>query len=170
MTGDVPQIFTSTYAANTVPMGSLSAGMGVASSNQLARHLYSGSHQWHGSEYEKDDDPFRRIKFLQQQQIAIQTNKEKDTMARKLRIVQVFIADTDENIPLEKAILFKGEQKLTDSTDQELFFEIDIKTILDDFNKFRVTVINKKVKERTEYLEPVKIRDLKMTVVNIAEF
>lgn len=167
MTRDVPQILTSTYAANTVPMGSFGAGTGIATSNQLVPPIYSRA-QWEGDAIE--NDPFRRIKFLQQQQIVAQTNKEKDTMARKLRIVQVFIADTDENIPLDRAILFKGDQKLTDSTDQELFFEIDIKTILDTFNKFRVTVLNKKVKERTEYLEPVKIRDLKMTVVNIAEF
>lgn len=89
-------------------------------------------------------------------------------MAR--RIVQVFIADTDENVPLEKSVIYTGEQKLTDATDQELFFEIDIKGILDRHNTYRKTLVNKKVKERTENLEPVKIRELKMVVVTIAEF
>lgn len=86
------------------------------------------------------------------------------------RLVQVFIADPDENVPLDRALLYSGSQKFTDATDQELFFEIDIKSILDNYNDERVKLVNKKVKERTEYLEPVKIRDLKMTVVNIATF
>jgi|GEM_PF-2623089 hypothetical protein len=86
------------------------------------------------------------------------------------RIVQVYIADTDENVPLENSLLYKGEPKLTDATDQELFFEIDIKGILDSHNEKRKTFINKKVKDRTEYLEPARVRDLKMVVVNIAQF
>jgi hypothetical protein len=86
------------------------------------------------------------------------------------RLVQVFIADPDDNVPLDRALLYSGSQKFTDATDQELFFEIDIKTILDAYNAERVKLVNKKVKERTEMLEPVKIRDLRMTVVNIATF
>lgn len=86
------------------------------------------------------------------------------------RLVQVFIADPDENIPLEKSLLYSGEQKLTDLNDQELFFEIEIKTIMEKHNAERVKCVNKKVKERTEYLEPVKVRDLKMVVVSIATF
>lgn len=94
--------------------------------------------------------------------------RKEERMTR--RLVQVFIADPDENVPLDKSLLYSGEQKLTDATDQELFFEIDIKSILTTYNTLRVTFINKKVKERTEYLEPVKIRDLKMVVVNVASF
>lgn len=86
------------------------------------------------------------------------------------RIVQVFIADTDENVPLDKSVLYTGTQKLTDATDQELFFEVPIKEILDKHNAYRATLVNKKVKERTEYLEPVRIRDLKMVVVEVAKF
>jgi hypothetical protein len=86
------------------------------------------------------------------------------------RLVQVFIADSNENVPLEQSLLYSGEQKLTDATDQELFFEIDIKGILEKHNEKRVKIVDKKVKERTEYLEPAKIRDLKMVVVNVASF
>lgn len=97
-----------------------------------------------------------------------QKAKDNDTMSR--RIVQVFIADTDENVPLNKSVIYTGEQKLTDLTDQELFFEIEIKKLLDAHNAYRTTLINKKVKERSENLEPIKIRDLKMVVTTIAEF
>lgn len=96
--------------------------------------------------------------------------KEKPMTATPRRLVQVFIADPDENIPLEKSLLYSGKQKLTDATDQELFFEIDMKAILDIHNEARTQIVNKKVKERTEYLEPVKIRELKMVVVNVATF
>ena len=81
------------------------------------------------------------------------------------RLVQVFIADTNENVPLADTLLYKGEQKLTDLTDQELFFELDIRTLLAEHNAKRTKLINKSVKDRTEYLEPARIRDLKMTVV-----
>lgn len=86
------------------------------------------------------------------------------------RLVQVFIADPDEQVPLEDAVLYSGEQKLTDLTDQELFFEIDIKGVLASHNDKRVKIINKKVKERTEFLDPIKVRDLKMVVVDVASF
>jgi hypothetical protein len=46
------------------------------------------------------------------------------------RVVQVFIADPNENISLDDCLLFKGIEKVTDATDQELFFELDIKTLL----------------------------------------
>lgn len=99
----------------------------------------------------------------------VQLQQENKHMATR-RLVQVFIADPDENVPLEQSMLYQGEQKLTDATDQELFFEIDIKTAIDKHNLERIKIINKKVKERTEYLEPAKIRDLKMVVVTVANF
>ena len=86
------------------------------------------------------------------------------------RLVQVFIVDPDDNVSVDQAMLYKGQKQFTDLTDQELFFEIDIKNILNQHNEKRVKLINKKVKERTEHLEPAKIRDLKMVVVTIAQF
>lgn len=86
------------------------------------------------------------------------------------RLVQVFIADPNDNIPLEQCLLYKGEQKLTDLTDQELFFEVDIKSILAAHNEKRVNMIDKKIKERTEHLEPARVRDLKMVVATLATF
>ena len=86
------------------------------------------------------------------------------------RLIQVFIADPDENVPLDQCLLYTGEQKLTDLTDQELFFEVDVKSILDAHNQKRIALVNKAVKERTEHLEPARVRDLKMTVVTIAQF
>ncbi len=89
------------------------------------------------------------------------------------RITRVYLADTDENIPLDHSLLFSSEEKLTDLNDQELFFEMPIQTLLKNHNDYRVTVVDKKATQKIGkevFLEPVKIRDLKMTVVTIAAF
>ena len=86
------------------------------------------------------------------------------------RLVQVFIVDPDPNMPLDTCLLYRGELKLTDLTDQELFFELDIKSMLDQHNARRTQVRNKAVKEREEKLEPARIRDLRMQIVLAAQF
>jgi hypothetical protein len=86
------------------------------------------------------------------------------------RFVRVIIVDPNENLSLEDRLVYKGEEKFTDLNDQELFFELEIKTLLSAHNEKRVKTVDKSVKERTEHLEPAKIRDLKMVVVNIATF
>ena len=89
------------------------------------------------------------------------------------RIVQVFIADTTEDIPLENGLLHQGEPKFTDLTDEELFFEIGMKELLDAHNEIREKTLDKKATKksgRDVYLEPARIRDLKMVVVDIAVF
>ena len=97
------------------------------------------------------------------------TTKE-EAMAVQRRLVQVIIIDPDENVPIEQCLLHRGESQLTDLTDQELYFEINVKQLLDAHNEKRVKLVNKKVKERVENLEPAKIRDLRMVVVVIASF
>ena len=86
------------------------------------------------------------------------------------RLVQVFIVDPDPKMPLEDCLLYRGEMKLTDLTDQELFFELDMKSMLDQHNERRTKVRNKSVKEREEKLEPARIRDLRMQIVLVAQF
>jgi hypothetical protein len=107
--------------------------------------------------------------ILMQQQQAVQPQEQK--MAA--RIVKVFIADPNENIPLEKRVLYSGDEKLTDLTDQELFFEVPIADLLGKHNDYRKTVVDKKQAEkfgRDIFLEPARIRDLKMVVVAVAQF
>lgn len=90
-----------------------------------------------------------------------------------MRIVKVFIVDPNENLPLESRILHRGEEKLTDLTDQELFFEINIQPLLAKHNEGRVTTLDKKASTamgKPVHLEAVRIRDLKMNVVEVAKF
>lgn len=89
------------------------------------------------------------------------------------RLVQVFIADTNENIPLEKCLLYSGTLKLTDLNDTELFFEIPINDLLKTHNEQRAKWLDKDASRKAGkdiFLEPVKIRELQMRVVNVAQF
>lgn len=143
--GDVPQITTSAYTTTSTPISSFISDSLSHTSSLYVQQAQNVAH------------------------IPTFTAKKMEKPVTR-RIVQVFIADTDENVPLDKSVLYTGTQKLTDATDQELFFEVPIKEILDKHNAYRATLVNKKVKERTEYLEPVRIRDLKMVVVEVAKF
>lgn len=107
-----------------------------------------------------------------QQQYAGKQSKEvmKDSA---LRIVRVIIADPDSNLPLENRVLHDSKEITTDLDDRELFFEINIKEKLDAHNAVRAKTIDKEAtKEKTKdvFLEPLRIRDLKMTVVTVAQF
>ncbi len=99
--------------------------------------------------------------------------KEIDMAAASARIVKVFIADPNENLPLEKRVIFSGPEKLTDLTDQELFYEVSIGDLLIAHNEVRKATVDKSQAEkfgRDIHLEPARIRDLKMVVVTIAQF
>jgi hypothetical protein len=89
------------------------------------------------------------------------------------RIVKVYIADSNDNLPLDKRVIYSGDEKLTDLTDQELYFEVPIAELLAKHNEVRAKTVDKKQSEkfgRDIYLEPARIRDLKMVVVNVATF
>jgi len=94
---------------------------------------------------------------------------EDDDMSGK-RLVRVFVVDPDDRIDIEQSLLYDSKEILTDQDDQELFFEIEIKELITKHNEYRATVIDKDVKDRTEHLEPVRIRELKMMVVTLADF
>ncbi len=101
--------------------------------------------------------------------------KEETIMAAKStrRVVRVYILDPDERVPLDQALLHKGDEELTEMEDSELFYQIEIKKLLDTHNEKRKKIIDKKASERAGkdiYLDPVRIRDLVMTVVDVARF
>lgn len=91
----------------------------------------------------------------------------------KGRIVKVLIVDPDKNVPLKDSFLHKGEDELTDLNDQELFFELDIKSLLTKHNEKRSQMLDKSATEKLGKdvkLEPARVRDLRMIVVTVAEF
>lgn len=89
------------------------------------------------------------------------------------RLVRVFILDNHPDVPLPRSFLHKGDELLTELTDQELFFELPIKTLLNSHNEKRATLKDKKLSEKSGkdiMLEPIRIKDLKMIVLEIAKF
>jgi hypothetical protein len=160
---DMPTIGSSTYASSVHNLAAVGAVGGNAALNFRNQALPSGFQQ------QKDlDDDKKLDQIIKNAQNRLKQQEVVSMTAR--RLVKVIIADPNENVPLADCVLYSGEEKMTDATDQELFFEIDIKNIIDTYNVKRIKLIDKKVKERTEYLEPAKVRDLKMVVVNIAQF
>ena len=169
--GDVPDISASAYTNTTYGLGNFAAqGAQQAGFAGLGAGLGGVAGWAEGGAVTSDIGQIlpRRHQHRTPQQILTQEPEIMANTAR--RLVQVFIADPNENVPLEQSLLYRGAQKLTDATDQELYFEIDIKDILAKHNEARVKVVDKKVKERTEYLEPARVRDLKMVVTTIATF
>jgi len=89
------------------------------------------------------------------------------------RLVRVFLVDPNENVPVLESVLYQSPEKLTDLTDQELYFEMPVQQLLNEFNIRRVTFLDKKAsatRGKDVFLEPARIRDLQMTVLNIASF
>jgi hypothetical protein len=70
-------------------------------------------------------------------------------------------------------VLHNGDEQLTDLNDQELFFELPIKELLETHNAHRVTTLNKTATAKAGkdvFLEPIRVRDLRMNVTVIASF
>lgn len=167
MIGDIPRITDASHAHTTYSM----ADMGTAMRNTVSTGGAAGGIG--GNDFRLFvGQPSSLHDIIDKHFPAPDHKQEKAAMAAAptRRLVQVFIADPDENVSLEKSLLYTGPQKLTDATDQELFFEIDIKSIMEKHNAVRLQLVNKKVKERVEYLEPARVRDLRMVVVNVASF
>ena len=162
---DIPSITPYTYSTTAYGVGSQGGHDFVSLNNHQMPNWVGNPKNDNYVGNPKND----WIDSLQAKLANSQQEQEMNKMSNR-RLVKVIIVDPNENIPLNDCILYSGEEKLTDATDQELFFEIDIKRLLDEHNAKRIKFINKKVKERSEYLEPAKIRDLKMVVVGIASF
>jgi hypothetical protein len=164
--GDIPHIASSNYTNTAYALNA--GGLGyVDNSSTTAGQWLSvpvGTSAW--------TDDSQEIKRYVAAQTSIQAKPVVADMADKTtsRFVRVIIVDPNENLSLEDRLVYKGEEKFTDLNDQELFFELEIKAMLAAHNEKRVKTVNKTVKERTEYLDAAKIRDLRMVVVNIATF
>ena len=165
--GDIPHIASSNYTNTAYALSSNGLGWVDNSSASAGQwlHVPSGTSAWPPSGAQE-------LKRYVAAQTSIQAKPVVADMADKTisRFVRVIIVDPNENLSLEDRLVYKGEEKFTDLNDQELFFELEIKAMLAAHNEKRVKTVNKTVKERTEYLDAAKIRDLRMVVVNIATF
>lgn len=176
---DLPQMSSANYTSNTRDAYTVMAEA-AASANLRPQALQSVLR----------DAPISRVMLMQTVRDPVFTSGQWDAATAKAifdnpefaeeedspmakaarRLVKVIIVDPNENVPLDSCVLYSGPEKMTDLDDNELFFDLDVKALLDTHNAKRVTLPNKAIKERVELLEPARIRDLKMSVVTIASF
>lgn len=157
MSGDMPDMRAYNYSAKPLSWGGNQEIKTVAIDDAVRR---------------LQQDFYTNTVASNQLQIPNAIPKEKPLPSAK-RLVEVYIVDPDENVPVEKSVLHESKRLLTDLTDQELFFEINVKQLLDTHNEMRQSTQDKQAsidKGTAVFLEPVKIRDLKMLVVTIASF
>lgn len=171
---ETPHISSTSYAA------SVPAAYHVGSEGGLVSTITSNANSWNDEVVRGIIDPdWRRVGLPhnivrpQQQHDPLQQEKQPVAQATpKLRIVRVFIADTNENLPVDKRLIYAGKEQTTDLTDQELFFEVPIQELLKTHNALRAQTKDKTLstKDNVTMLEPVRIRDLQMVVLGIAQF
>jgi hypothetical protein len=158
MNAETPQITNSCYGSTTHLLGTAGDVLENATNQFIPGSAGAGDFIYQLHQFQPQ--PLER-------KVEIMTDKT------TRRIVQVFIADPNENVPLEKSVLYTGEPKLTDLIDTELFFEVPIQDLLKKHNEVRKTVVDKEASKRAGkdiLLDPVKIRDLRMVVVTVAQF
>ncbi len=165
MSTEMPTITASTYTTTTnAPVAA--NGLAIGNAVYFGGQPEGLDKRWVKPFEATQQDIERRLMKMAE----IQPQKEQQMATR---IVKVFIVDPDTNVPLEKRVLHKSEEFITESTDQELFFEIDIKTIMTQHNDYRKTVVNKAASERLGkevFLEPTRVGSLRMSVVQVAGF
>lgn len=163
---EMPSFLSTSYAnahAMVAPMG----GAGFADWQKV----------WREPPQKKADDEAQR-RVLTQLMAATATPatapqpqpKEMIVVSDKRRLVRVLVVDPHEDVPVESGLLYDSKEVFTDKTDQELYFDVPVAQLLKEHNEKRTKVVNKSVKDRTEYLEPARIRDLKMLVIALATF
>lgn len=169
---ELPNISACTYSSAPLSIGSI---------NQLTDAAGSGF-VWPTNDFDvrRAEEQAKNKEFARQLDALAKVRVEKPTPIMKgniampnLRIVRVFIVDRDDKLPLESRVLYSGEEKLTDLTDQELFFEVNINEALKAHNELRSKTLNKAATEKLGkdvMLEPIRIRDLSMCVVTVASF
>jgi len=164
MNREMPTINDSAHSHNVYNAADIA---GVALQQGLQQEAIRRFNQWETTLATKAPEKMMGVQFAP----AKEPQQGATAMANPpRRLVQVFIADTHESVPLADCLLYSGPPRLTDLTDQELFFDVDIRAILEAHNAKRVKLIDKSVKDRTEHLEPARVRDLRMTVTTIASF
>ena len=167
---ETPQVINACYASNTY------AGDLVRLSKTVPDHFQEKGRakaavKRHDIEY--DIEAALRKLHVGGGEVPVEAQKKIKGDEDMKRVVKVYVADPHKDVPLKDSLLYSGEEKMTDLTDQELFYEINIKEILDKHNEARVKMLDKDASKKAGkdiFLEPAKIRELVMTVVDVAVF
>lgn len=173
MNQELPTINQFSNVSNTYALGDFGAGLTTSGAFGVGHISYS-------PDFENRRKQVEDYKYLdavlakrkEPESILTQAFKEAIKNVAKARVIQVFIADNDCNIEVAKRLLYKGEQLFTDLSDQDLFYDIEIKALITKHNEYRATVLNESKSTATEkvFLKPIKVSELSMVVAVLAEF
>lgn len=174
MSNEMPAISATSYSSSTVDTASFFTGANLNAPSAPLQGSITSNSILSRTEARRIQSPFEKtlVEVYDQSPTTAHITFPEKIMST-IRIVKVFIADPNENLPLDKRLMYSGSEQLTDLTDQELFFEVPIAELLKAHNTMRLTTVDKKQTEkfgRDVFLEPVRIRDLKMVVVAVAAF
>lgn len=158
---NLPNFTASSYTTSNIPAGSALWSSDGAVERRLAQEAFK--------QYANINSASA---FMQQpKEISVSTPVQ---IKSKLRVVRVFLVDTDERVPVDKRILHRSDEMTTDATDQELYFDIPVTELLKKHNAVRATVEwEEKTSEGTRTrtgLKEARIRDLTMSVTTVAQF
>ena len=104
--------------------------------------------------------------------VAAACSNEGEEAVSKRRLVIVLIVDPDERVPVEKSVLYRSDIFLTDETNEEIYFGLNMAQMLKDHNEKRADIEDedKSTVEKPRFLKPARISDLSWTVVELATF
>lgn len=171
--GDMPKFQNLGASSSSYSAGALGVGSGTG-----MQMLGGGNLNWHEADATASDTGVWKQNIIAAQALIGATQDRRVTVSKpqidskttKLRVVRVFLVDPDDRLPVDKRILYKSDEMITDATDQELFFGIDVKNLIDAHNKMRAkTEWEHRGKSKTG-LKEIRIRDLVMSVTTLAEF
>lgn len=170
MEGDLPQITSGVYEYTR----SSACDDVLANEGNLVQHWGAVNHPAAMSSVGRIAatalNQFSQLAKLQPETEEIETYMPNQNQRR---IVRVYIADANDNVPLDQCILYQSEENLTDLTDQELYFECPVATKLAEHNAKRTKWLDKEATKKAGkdvFLDPIKIRDLRMVVTTVAVF
>lgn len=89
------------------------------------------------------------------------------------RLVMVWVVDHHPDVPTEDCVLFQGQPYLTDETNEEITLGLGLLTKLEEYNKTRTQIVDKKATRQsgTEVcLEPARVKDISVAIVPLANF
>lgn len=167
---DLPQLSSCLNTSSAYTMADWTGPYAMYPGNNFGVGVHSGI-----SPYLERQKELEKYKYVEPNRLLANKSQILEEKVKPMitqRVVQVFILDPDKSIPLDKRLLYTGPQHFTDMSDQDLFFDVEIKSILSKHNEYRLTVLDKKKSTTTEkvYLEAVRVSELKMVVSVVAQF
>jgi hypothetical protein len=125
---EMPEIKTSAYVAQTLT-GDTAMNVGGVVPMQFTMSDYGQEsvvpEEFRDISQKQDRLELVKVKKAEKFDCRKESNMSENNSER--RMVKVIVVDPDERVPLEKCVLYNGDEKVTDLTNQELFFELDIK-------------------------------------------